>query len=94
MILYLNGMTAVTKIDSVKAGITQLYSRTKSFSNTFFPFCIKGQSKLDVKIRNLLSVSRFKKSLLIYFKIDENSIFDVHSSIGIKAFKQAETLSF
>ena len=87
-------MTAVTKIDSVKAGITQLYSRTKSFSNTFFPFCIKGRSKLDVKIRNLLSVSRFRKSLLIYFKIDENSIFDVHSSVGTKAFKQAETLSF
>ena len=30
------------------------------------------------------SNSRFKKSFLIYFKADENSVFDVHNPIGIK----------
>ena len=35
-----------------KSGITQFYTRTKSFSNTSFPFSIKGWNKLDAKIRN------------------------------------------
>ena len=67
-----------------KSKLTQFYTRTKSFSNSFFPFCIKEWNKLDDKIRNLPSVSGFKKSLLIYFKAAENSIFDVHNPIGIK----------
>ena len=63
---------------------TQFYSRTKSFGSTFFPFCIKEWNKLDTKIRNLSSVSKFKKSLLICSKTDENSIFDVHNPTGIQ----------
>ena len=35
-------------------------------------------------MRNLPSLSRFKKSLLIYFKTDENLVFNVHNPIGIK----------
>ena len=57
-----------------KLELTQFHTRTKSISNTFFPFCIKEWIKADAKIRNLPSVSRFKKSLLICFKTDENSI--------------------
>ena len=63
-----------------KSEFSQFYIRTKSFSSSY----IKVWNKLDAKIRNLLSVSRFKKSLLVYFKTDENSVFDVHNSIGIK----------
>ena len=71
-----------TKAQS-KLELTQFYTITKSFINTFSPFCIKEWSKLDIKIRNLLSVSRFKKLLLIYFKTVENSVLDVHNPIGI-----------
>ena len=39
---------------------------------------------MDATIKNLPSVSRFKKLLLSYFKADENSIFNVHNPIGIK----------
>ena len=78
-------MTAVTIQElSQSRNLLNSYTRTKSFSNTFFPFCIKEWNKLDAKIKNLPWVSRFKKSLLIYFKTDENSIFDVHNPIGIK----------
>ena len=45
---------------------------------------LKNGTSWMFKTRNLPSVSRFKKSLLIYFKTDENSIFDIHNSIGIK----------
>ena len=61
--------------------LTKFYSRTKSFSTTFFSFCIKEWNKLDAKIRNLSSVSRFR---LIYFKTDENSVFGVHNPIAMK----------
>ena len=53
---------------------SEILEQKKSFSNTFFLFCIKEGSKLDAKIRNLSSISRFKKLLLIYFQTDENSI--------------------
>ena len=41
-------------------------------------FC-KDLNKLDPKIRNLPSASRFKKLLLIYFKTDEILVFNVHN---------------
>ena len=63
--------------------IAQFCSRTKSFSNNFSPSCIKEWSKLNAKIRNLPFAFRFKKSLLIYFKTDKNSVFDVHNPIRI-----------
>ena len=66
-------MTAVTIQElKSKSELTKFYIRTKNFSNTFFSFCIKEWYKLDAKIRNLGSVLRFKKLLLIYFKTDEN----------------------
>ena len=67
-----------------KLQLNQFYTRTKSFRNSLFPFIIKEWNQLDAKIRNLPSVSRFKKSLLIYFKTDESSIFDIPNPIGIK----------
>ena len=68
----------------LKSELHQFYTKTKSFSNTLFPFYVKEWNKLNAKIRNLPSVSKFKKSLFIYFKTDENSIFDVHNPLVIK----------
>ena len=55
-------------------------SRTKSFKNTFFPYCINESNKLTVEIRNSKSVSAFKK--LIEKK--ENSIFSIYDPLGVK----------
>ena len=68
--------------------ITQFHTKSKSVSNTFFPFYIKEWTNLDAKIRNLPCLYRFKKSFLIYLKTDENSIFDVHNLIGVKLFNK------
>ena len=47
--------------------------------------CIKKEwNKLYAKIINLSSVSKYKKSLLIYFKTDENAIFDARNPIDSK----------
>ena len=54
--------------------LSQFFSRTKSFSNFFFPYCIKEWKKLDTKIKNLPSLSTFKKALLVFCKTEENSL--------------------
>ena len=64
--------------------LSQFFSRIKSFSNSFFPYCIKEWNKLDTKIKNLPSLSTFKKALLVFCKTEENSLFNVHNPIGVK----------
>ena len=64
--------------------LSQFLSRTKSSSNSFFPYCIKEWNKLDAKIKNLLSLSTFKKALFVYCKTEENSLFKAHNPIGVK----------
>ena len=62
----------------------QFFSRTKSFSNSFFPYCIKEWNKLDTKIKNLSSLSTFKKALLVFCTTKQNSFFNVLNPIGVK----------
>ena len=56
--------------------------RTKSFSKTFSPYCIDEWNKLNPKIRNAKSISKFKKSIITE-KL-ENSLYNVHDPIGVK----------
>ena len=39
-------------------------SRTKSFKNSFFPYCINEWNNLAVEIRNAKSINIFKKSII------------------------------
>ena len=71
-----------------KLEVIQFYNKTKNFSDTVFTFVIKELDKLDAKIRNIPYISEFKKLLLIYFKTDENLIFDIHNSLRIKFLKK------
>ena len=57
-------------------------SRTKSFKNTFFPYCINEWNNLTVEIRNSKSVGAFKK--LIKCEKKENSIFSIYDPLGVK----------
>ena len=52
-------------------------SRTKSFSKTFFPYCIEEWNKLNREIRNVKSIYRLKKSIITE-KL-ENSLYNVHT---------------
>ena len=56
--------------------------RTKSFSKTFFPYCIDEWNKPNPEIRNAKSIYKFKK-LIITEKL-ENSLYNVHDPIGMK----------
>ena len=64
--------------------LSQFFTWTKSFSNSFFPYCFKELNKLDTKIKYLSSLCTFKKVLLAFCKTEENSLFNVHNPIGVK----------
>ena len=56
--------------------------RTKSFSKTIFPDCIDEWNKLNPKIRNAKSISKFKKSIIT--EELENSLYNVNDPIAVK----------
>ena len=68
---------------SVSASVIKHFlSRTKSFKNTFFPYCINEWNNLTVEIRNSKSVSAFKK--LLKCEKEENSLFSIYDPLGVK----------
>ena len=76
-------MPSSKALRSVSASIIEPFlSRTKSFKNTFFPYCINEWNNLTVEIRNSKSVGAFKK--LIKCEKKENSIFSIYDPLGVK----------
>ena len=57
-------------------------SRTKSFKNTFFPYCINEWNNLDNKVKNAKSLSIFKRTIVSELK--EKPIFSIYDPLGIK----------
>ena len=57
-------------------------SRTKSFKNTFFPYCMNEWNNLTVEIRNSKSVSAFKKLLKCEKRKTHYSISMIHSVLN------------
>ena len=54
------------------------------FFNSFFPYTVKEWNKLSLEIRNSVSYSIFKKSLLKFIRTIPNSVFGVGNIYGIK----------
>ena len=48
--------------------IKPMFARTKRYENSFFPYCINQWNSLDSRIRNLPSISRFKRALFDFFR--------------------------
>ena len=55
--------------------LTPLPSRTLSFSNTFFPYCISEWNKLNGNLRNANSIYKFKNYLTKFIKVKETLHF-------------------
>ena len=58
-------------------------SRTKSFKNTFFPYCVNEWNNLKADIRNAKSLNIIKK-LVISEKKKENPLFSAYDPLGVK----------
>ena len=81
---YLDSPSEITySLRSVSASVIKLsFSKTKSFKNTFFPYCISEWNDLTVEIRNSKSVSAFKN--LVKCEKKENSIFSIYDPLAVK----------
>ena len=64
--------------------IPQIFCRTDSFKNSFFPYCIDEWRNLDVEIKQSVSLVSFKKLILNFIRPNHNSIFDISDNGGIK----------
>ena len=62
--------------------IRPIPTRTKTFKNTFFPFCINEWNNLANETRNGKSINIFKKLILKEKK--ENSLFSICDPLGVK----------
>ena len=62
--------------------IRPIPTRTKTFKNTFFPFCINEWNNLANETRNAKSINIFKKLILKEKK--ENPLFSICDPLGVK----------
>ena len=52
--------------------------------NTLFPYSIIEWNKLDINLRNVISILIFRNSLLKIGRPMQNSIYNIHEPVGIK----------
>ena len=62
--------------------IYPLESRTERYRNSFFPFCIREWNNLDSRIRDLPSISSFKRAIFEYLRPTAVSTFRVSNHYG------------
>ena len=63
--------------------INPMYARTERYRASFFPFCISEWNKLDSRIRDLPSISRFKRAIFQFIRPEASSTFHVTNNKGL-----------
>ena len=61
-----------------------LCGRTKAFNSSFYPYSIKEWCALSEEIRNIVSVNKFKVTILSFITPNENSVFAIQDTKGLK----------
>ena len=76
-VIYQTRSSSSTKIKPFSA-------RTKNFETFFYLYCLKEWSNLSDEIRNIVSLNKFKKTILNFIGPIENSVFAIHDTNDIK----------
>jgi len=63
--------------------IFPLYGRTERYRNSFFPFCISKWNDLDSRIRDLPSISSFKRAIFEFLRPKASSTYRVSNCKGL-----------
>ena len=63
--------------------IYPLNIRTERFRNSFYPYCISQWNILDRRIRDLPSVSTFKKAIFEFIRPKPSPVFGAHDNQGV-----------
>ena len=61
-----------------------LSGRTKAFNSSFYPYSIKQWCALSEEIRNIVSVNKFKETIISFIRPKEKSVFAIHGIKGLK----------
>ena len=64
--------------------LSSFHKNTDYFANSFFPYCTDQWNALDPNIKNIQSISLFKKSLLKFIRPSPSHVFDVTDHSGLK----------
>ena len=59
-------------------------TRTSSFRTNFFPYCTKEWTQLNHDIKEIESIKKLKKALIMIIRTKENSVFGVPDIYGVK----------
>ena len=85
---YLNyynyGEYQTDKVSMSKQDEDSLCGRTKAFNSSFYPYSIKEWCALSEEIRNIVSVNKFKVTILSFITPNENSVFAIQDTKGLK----------
>ena len=65
-----------------KTEIRRIYARTDRFARSFFPYSISQWNNLDSRIKNLPSISRFKRAILNFVRPTPMPTFNVSNNKG------------
>ena len=63
-------------------------TRTENFKRSVFPFCVNGWWKVDISLRNIKNIKRFKSMLKDIFNLKQKSLFAVHDPADVKFFSR------
>ena len=66
-----------------RLAIYPMQIRTERFRNSFFPFCINQWNNLDSCIRDLPSISRFKRAIFGFIRPKPSPVFKVDNNRGL-----------
>ena len=80
---YLPAAFVAPVILRARNAIYPLDIRTERFRNTFFPYCISQWNTLDSRIRDLPSISSFKRAIFEFLRPKPSSVFGVQNNKGV-----------
>ena len=63
--------------------IKRFGTRTENFKQSFFPFCVNEECKLNISLRKAENIERFKSMLQDFFKLKQKSLFAFHDPAGV-----------
>ena len=73
---------------------TAFPSKTDYFANSFFPYSVKQWNIIDPTIRNINTISMFKKALLKYIRPSPPQVYNVTDYVGLKLLNTNFNITF
>ena len=77
-------MESITKCQHVKTRSRLFLEEPKYFNLSFYSYSIKEWCALSEEIWSIVSVNKFKETILSFIRLKENSVFTIPDTKGLK----------